>query len=213
MLYTRAGVRGWQVLDKSPTTLPNFWCQSGSLEVFLEYVPRLIKKLVANSVTFNSPPPFCLPASSLKQMWCQPSFVRRSRRRHWQRQSFQIQDWELSSILPCKTIEKVAPKEATKEGTKKRQLWQEGYIGSVRLFKSKIENRHQSWQGCLRKRVWGCQVSWYHCCCHLECLTNGHAKLLKKKLQKRQQWKQSGAFCFLSWAAVGVGGEAPAMQL
>ena len=53
--------RGWEILDKSPTILPNFWCQSGSLKFFLEYV-RLIKKLSANSVTFNSPlppPSFC----------------------------------------------------------------------------------------------------------------------------------------------------------
>ena len=35
----------------------NVWCQSGSLQYFLEYVIRLIKKVPANSVTFNSPLP------------------------------------------------------------------------------------------------------------------------------------------------------------
>ena len=68
MLNAKTGEWGWQILDKSPTILPNFWCQSGSLEVFLEYV-RLIKKLSANSVTFNSPPPAPLFAHQLGSAW------------------------------------------------------------------------------------------------------------------------------------------------
>ena len=42
----------------------NVWCQSGSLQYFLEYVIRLIKKVPANSVTFNSPLPLFVLCTS-----------------------------------------------------------------------------------------------------------------------------------------------------